>query len=227
MIEYSKIHTLYKRDDNLKIILGDWSLSEIEYLAHNKWLMTEKVDGQNVGIHFKDGKVTITGRSKDAEFQEEMLSRLVELFDESMVERMAKTFKGNAFTLFGEGFGPGLNGGGKYAQTHDFVLFDIYVPTVRNPSTGTYVDGWWLERHNCEDVSAKLGIEIVPSLGLMSIYDAIDIVRAGYKSQWGDFIAEGLVAKTPCELFTRKGHRLLTKIKHKDFLNISPIKPQC
>lgn len=43
------------------------------------------------------------------------------------------------------------------------------------------------------------------------------MTRKGIKSQWGDFIAEGIVARPATELLTRNGERIITKIKHKDF----------
>ena len=42
----------------------------------------------------------------------------------------------------------------------------------------------------------------------------------GFKSQWGDFMAEGIVARPAQELRTRDGHRIITKIKHKDFAHV-------
>lgn len=227
MREYCKIHTLFKRDEHLRIIEGDWSLPEIEYLADTKWQMTEKVDGQNIRVQY-DGTtcrnpIAIGGRTKDADLAADLLAALRDKFeDDGMLGRLEKVFKGGKGVLFGEGFGPGINGGGKYGDRHDFVLFDVYVPTVRDPEHGTYVDGWWLHRKNVEDVSAKLKLDIVPLVGEMTLYEAIELVRGGFKSRWGDFYAEGLVAKTPVELFTRKGERLLTKVKHKDFINTSP-----
>jgi hypothetical protein len=35
-------------------------------------------------------------------------------------------------------------------------------------------------------------------------------------SRWGEFEAEGLVARPEVELFDRAGHRIITKIKAKD-----------
>jgi hypothetical protein len=42
-------------------------------------------------------------------------------------------------------------------------------------------------------------------------------VGCGVKSWWGDFDAEGIVARPQVELFTRAGHRIITKLKCKDF----------
>jgi len=48
--------------------------------------------------------------------------------------------------------------------------------------------------------------------------EAIEMVRNGFNSQWGNFMAEGIVARPKVELKTRKGERLITKIKHRDFI---------
>ena len=47
----------------------------------------------------------------------------------------------------------------------------------------------------------------------------IGLVRKGVGSEWGDFPAEGIVARPATELCTRGGGRIITKIKHKDFAN--------
>jgi hypothetical protein len=41
--------------------------------------------------------------------------------------------------------------------------------------------------------------------------------RGGLKSQWGDFEAEGIVARPKVDLFDRGGNRIICKIKGKDF----------
>ena len=69
MSEYHKIQTLFKRDMSSKhklLIEGDWTLPEFEFLAGNEWTFTEKVDGMNIRVIFKDGAVTFGGRTDDA-----------------------------------------------------------------------------------------------------------------------------------------------------------------
>lgn len=52
----------------------------------------------------------------------------------------------------------------------------------------------------------------------MSEYHKIQsIYKRGIRSTWGDFEAEGIVARPKIELMTRSGHRLVTKIKCRDF----------
>ena len=49
METYTKINTLYKRDkDTNKIIVGDYSNKEIEYLKNCQFECTEKIDGTNI-----------------------------------------------------------------------------------------------------------------------------------------------------------------------------------
>jgi len=80
------------------------------------------------------------------------------------------------------------------------------------------IKNWWLERENVEDIAKHFGIKIVPIIGEGSLLEAIEITRNGIKSQWGEFTAEGIVAKPKTELKTRQGERIITKIKHRDFI---------
>jgi len=43
------------------------------------------------------------------------------------------------------------------------------------------------------------------------------VCRAGLVSKWGDFEAEGIVARPAVELKTRAGERIITKLKTRDF----------
>lgn len=57
-------------------------------------------------------------------------------------------------------------------------------------------------------------------IGEGTLTDAVEMARKGFKSKWGDFMAEGLVAIPKTELKTRKGERIITKIKYKDFKDL-------
>ena len=50
MKEYPKIQSLYKRGKDKKMIFGDYSIPEFEYLKDNLWQFTEKVNGTNIYI---------------------------------------------------------------------------------------------------------------------------------------------------------------------------------
>ena len=82
------------------------------------------------------------------------------------------------------------------------------------------IDGWWLKRESLDDISNKFNINIVPIIGEGTLLEAIELVKNGFKStiaQNKDYIAEGLIMKPAVEMFNRKGERIISKIKYKDF----------
>lgn len=210
MSEYHKIQTLYKRDMTNKrktLIEGEWTLAEFEYLANNLWTFTEKVDGTNIRVIFKDGAITFGGRTDDAQIPSQLLARLNAKFL-PLAEKLGEVFSDGAAVLYGEGYGAKIQkGGGNYRADQDFVLFDVRVGP------------WWLQRADVEDVAQKLGIEVVPVIGEGTLHDAVRLAKAGIPSSWGNFQAEGIVARPKTELSTRNGHhRLIAKIKCRDFV---------
>lgn len=368
MNEYHKIQTLFKRDmeHNGKTLLeGQWTLPELEFLAGNTWVFTEKVDGTNIRVMIKDGAVTFGGKTDSAQIPAQLVTRLNERFL-PLATKMQEVFGCDA-CLYGEGYGAKIQkGGGNYRQDQDFVLFDILVSnaeydtiktcprhrelinatlsdlislkgsvnpaitgTLRNkilsgqqtssadspsttkqiaesktenglgvnatsrpnsesalktmsgccqgkeecaqfvqePTTETEgagkschspsiiattrdesegccaqpaiqrfikqnetshgsilpectckINDWWLQRADVEDVAQKLGLDVVPIIGEGTLHDAIAATKAGIVSTWGNFQAEGIVARPKTELKTRNGHRIITKIKCCDFV---------
>lgn len=210
MVEYPKIQSVYLRDpDNhhRTFLDGQWSMPEFGYLARNEWHWTEKVDGTNVRVHWNGEKVTFGGRTEDAQMSIFLLHRLEQLFPRVHFQTHFPLPDYTDVMLFGEGYGAKIQkGGGNYNPAGcDFVLFDVMV------------GGVFLERHNIEDVAQKMGLRVVPILGKGSLEDAIALTKASFDSAWGAFKAEGLVMRPATELFTRRGHRIITKVKHKDF----------
>lgn len=205
MKEYHKIQSIYKRDEQThKFIEGEWSVPEFEYLKDNQWQFTEKIDGTNVRVHWDKERVTFGGRTDNAQMPTFLVSKLQELFPES---KFLGLYPDIAMTLYGEGYGARIQkGGGNYMSNGvDFALFDVFIDT------------WWLSRENIEDIAQKLEIKTVPVIGTGTISDAITLIRNGLKSRYGDFQAEGLVIKPLTELFNRKGNRIISKLKTKDF----------
>lgn len=207
MNEYHKIQTLFKRDmkNNGKSLLeGKWTLPEFEFLAGNTWVFTEKVDGTNIRVMFRDGKITFGGKTDAAQIPAQLVERLNEKFL-PLADLMQNTFGCDA-CLYGEGYGAKIQkDGDNYRKDQDFVLFDVKV------------GDWWLQRVDVEDIASKLGLDIVPIIGEGTLFDAISLTRSGIISTWGDFNAEGIVARPKIELKTRSGQRIITKIKSRDF----------
>ncbi len=205
MNEYHKIHTVFERDPKNKcrtLLEGQYSLPEFEYLSHNQWTWTEKVDGTNIRVMFRGGEVSFGGKAERAQIPAPLVNRLNAQFDR---ERLIAAFDGDA-CLYGEGYGAGIQkGGSNYRPTQGFVLFDVRVG-----------DGW-LQRHDVVDVARKLDVEIVPVVGGGTLPSRVEKVRDGTNSFWGGFPAEGIVARPATELCTRDGDRIITKLKFKDF----------
>jgi hypothetical protein len=79
------------------------------------------------------------------------------------------------------------------------------------------IGDWYLFREDVEEIAQKLAIRTVPILGTGTLHDALQMSRKGFNSQWGNFLAEGIVARPKTELKTRRGDRIITKVKHRDF----------
>jgi len=215
MRPYHKIQSVFMRGVDHKVIEGAYSLPEFEYLKSNDWTYTEKLDGCSLRTMFGPDENTglsllrFGGKTDNAQIYIPLLNRLQELFT---IEKMLEAFSWYTETpasicLYGEGIGAKVQkGGGNYIPDGvDFVLFDIMVGDT------------WLERHNVAQIAERLSIKVVPIIGTGTLFQATEMAKKGFNSKWGEFLAEGIVLRPQVELQTRRGHRIITKIKHKDF----------
>jgi len=207
MDKYPKIQSIFKRDEKtFKFIEGQYSLPEFELLKDIDWVWTEKVDGTNIRIKWTKGnQVMFGGRTDNTSIPTFLIAKLQELFPQEIFEK--NITKTDTLCLFGEGYGAKIQkGGGKYNPNGvDFVLFDVKV------------DNWWLKREDVCEIADYLNIKTVPIIKIGTLQQSIEFAKSGYKSNWGDFEAEGIVLKPKIDLFNRKGNRIITKVKHKDF----------
>ena len=220
MKEYHKIQSIFKRDERGNLILGEYSLPEFEFLRNNVWQFTEKVDGTNVRIMWDGKKVSIGGRTDNAQISTFLLDTLMQMFygEENrklFIEKFGEQ-EGTSVCLYGEGYGARiLKGGGNYIPDGvSFVLFDVLIADTTSDKNS---EGIYLKREDVEDIGNFFGVKVVPIIGYGTLEDAVKATEQGQKSQWGDFLSEGVVARPLVELKTRGGDRIITKIKHKDF----------
>lgn len=224
MIEYPKIQSIFKRDENKNLLEGQWTCPEFDYLSGNIWVATEKVDGTNIRVtYFPKGLVKdvedpplpsyvlFQGRTSKAQIPAHLVNHLNSVFTR---ERFSEMFPDLdvPITLYGEGYGEKIQSGGKYMPDGHgvgFVLFDVLV------------GHWWLQRQGIVDVAMKMGIPFVPILCEVNLAYAIGMIKYEDKimSSFGkqDFPIEGFVLKPKVDLCTRNGQRVITKIKYKDF----------
>jgi len=205
MKEYHKIQSVFKRDMQNKgrLLSGQWSLPEFEYLANNRWTFTEKVDGTNIRVMWDGEQVSFGGKTDNALIPAKLVATLRKLFPDGRL--FASAFDGGGVCLYGEGYGAGIQNGGEYRPDQDFVLFDVRVGL------------WWLRREDVEDVARKMALDVVPVVGCGTLHECIDMVQRGFKSAWGNAQAEGIVARPVVELCGRDGCRIVAKVKCRDF----------
>jgi len=209
MNQYHKIPTVFSRDPetNYKtLLIGQFATPELDYLQHNIWVFTEKVDGTNIRVIFNEGKISFGGKTDKAQIPASLVNKLNDIFLPQL-ETFKELFNDAEVCMYGEGYGPKIQkGGGNYRSDQSFVLFDIRIGE------------WWLKREDVKEIAGKLGLDIVPIIGEGTLQEMVEKAKKGFNSIWGDFAAEGIVARPKTELIARNGKRIITKIKHKDFI---------
>ncbi|SLM31278.1 conserved hypothetical protein [Desulfamplus magnetovallimortis] len=206
MKAYHKIQTVFLRDPETKyksLLEGTFAKPEFEYLKKNMWIFTEKVDGTNIRVQWDGDSLSFFGKTDRAETPPHLLKKLEELFKPD-------TFKNcelPPLCLYGEGYGAKIQkGGGNYIPDGvSFILFDVNIEDM------------WLERHNVEDIAAKLNIEAVPIVGKGTLIEGVEMVKNGFTSKLRKTPPEGIVMRPEVELFNRRGERVIAKIKMQDF----------
>jgi hypothetical protein len=172
MKEYTKIETIYKRDENgtKKLIEGKFRNETVEFLAANDWICTEKIDGTNIGVVWDGHTVSFQGRTERAQIPSHLMNTLIEMFCNTETEELfEQVFGEKSVILFGEGYGAKIQKGGNYLPDRcSFILFDIYV-----------VDSdIWLRRSDIESIAKTFGIDVVPIIMVGNLFDAVSFVKS-------------------------------------------------
>lgn len=210
MRTYEKIETIYARDieGTKKLMPGVFRNETVEYLANNKWLWTEKVDGTNIRVFWDGHNVSFGGRTDKAQIPASLINRLYELFggeeNEQIFEQM---FGEKEVILFGEGYGRKIQAVGSAYNPDgvDFALFDVLIGD-------NYQEKSWVN-----ETARALGIKVVPTVGCGTLIEAVEYVKGHPSSMIGDCEMEGIVCRPMVELRDRRGERLIVKIKWNDF----------
>lgn len=243
---YTKINTIFKRDINNIIMPFDkLTLPEFEYLRNCKWHCEEKIDGTNIRIEItsetdwdledenEDVKgvffnVNYKGKSDNADVPKDLIDYLKDKFP---AEKVLNAFNYKPYikreefetygikptalapivpktiVIYGEGYGAGIQSGGYYRKDKAFIMFDVAI------------DKHYMSIDARNDICTKIGADLVPFMGDMTIEEAIEYVKRGFKSVIAeeDHNAEGLVLRPLVDLYGKRGNRIITKIKTCDF----------
>ena len=245
---YQKIQTVFKRDEkNVIMPYDELTQPEFDFLRSLPWRCEEKIDGTNIRLEVKSEivyskpsdegtiqtlgvafAVDYKGKTDNANIHPKLLQHLTETYpaEKVLASLGLKTFIPyeewaehkwqmtddipDRYTIYGEGYGAKIQkaGGNYLSQGNGFIVFDVKV------------DDLYLLCPVRDEIAAKLGAPVVPFIGMMTLDQAIDFVRTGFKSRIAenkDFMAEGLVIRNELGLKTRRGERIITKLKTCDF----------
>lgn len=234
-----------------KIIIGKYSDDYMEYIKGLKFDCFEKIDGTcskivympSTGECFPGGKTDnadIVGTGQKA-MLDEIIARikpiLAELFPKESAKfvpvvneknQIVRTDRGEYFVpteygfynveveeapvyIYGEFFGKKIQSGGNYDKDKNrFSIFDICV------------QGWYVPIDMFNDYASKLGLDVAPYIGQMTIEEAEKMVMKGFKTTVPDvsnpdYLAEGIVARPTVPIKDPRGKRIIVKIKTCDY----------
>ena len=210
MIEYNKIETLWQRDMNgsKKLMEGVFRNPTVEFLKDNIWQFTEKIDGTNISVCWDGHNVTFNGRTAESQIPAILVNYLTATFKTDEAEQMfEQKFGETPVILFGEGYGPKIQKGGKYRSDVSFILFDVFI------------SGNYQPRESVEDIARSFGIDIVPIILEGTLEAGIAYVKTNPASTIGTAEMEGLVGRPKVEMRDRCGKRVIVKIKWSDYKN--------
>jgi ATP-dependent RNA circularization protein (DNA/RNA ligase family) len=216
-LEYVKINSLWKRQDYVKglpkgqhgpLIQGEYS--DTTFGAIKWWRVEEKIDGTNIRVFYKDGRVSFGGRTSAAQLPCHLLEYLQATFTDALMQSRFQGENGILpnVILFGEGYGQKIQAcGGNYRKDVGFILYDVYI------------GGWWLRRDDVGKIAEELGIPAAPDLGIMTEEEVIDFVKSNPLSRCSDVpqVMEGVVCRSEPLLLFRDGKPVMWKLKCKEF----------
>ena len=113
--------------------------------------------------------------------------------------------------IYGEFFGKKIQSGGNYDKDKNrFSIFDICM------------QGWWIPIDMLNEYAEKLGLDVAPYIGQMTVEEAEKMVMKGFKTTVPDvsnpdYLAEGIVARPVVPIKDPRGKRIIVKIKTCDY----------
>lgn len=118
--------------------------------------------------------------------------------------------------IYGEFYGKGIQKCGVNYGEKRFTGFDICQ------------QGWWVPVTMLYDYCEKLGLEVAPYLGQMTIDEAEKMVMDGFKTKVPgavnpDLIEEGIVARPIVPIKDPRGNRIIVKIKYCDYNELNSV----
>lgn len=216
--EYPKIRSLWRRQSEKphKVLVGEFTDPIFDYLWDVPWVATEKIDGTNVRIHWDGHRISFGGRTDRAQFPPRLLTYLQETYGTPEFEQVVEgIFEDQPVTIYGEGYGAGIQKGGKYRPDPSFRAFDLLLSSTDR----------WLAPDELGAALFSLGIPQAPIVEIAPLSVLADFVAQGAAyspvadEESGDptpVRPEGLVARPLIPLTGGHGQRIIVKLKVSD-----------
>ena len=210
MKEYQKIETLYKFDSVTKKFKREFYNPIIDYLKDCPWIISEKIDGTNIRVHWDGHRVEWSGRTDASQLPKEVESLLQEKFGESEII-FEQNFGEKEVFLFMECYGGKIQGG-LYGGKERLIGFDVIIGDT------------YLDKMIIKNIFDKFNIQTVEFKIVSNLNEAIEYV----KNHVDDSIyctdrknqIEGLVCVPAVRLYDHQGKRIIVKIKKKDLAKL-------
>ena len=138
------------------------------------------------------------------------LSNVNEAYAEG-IKRFAVELEEVPVYIYGEFFGKKIQAGGNYDKDKNrFSIFDICQ------------QGWWVPIDTLNMYAERLGLDVTPYIGQMTIPEAEEMVKKGFKTlvpnvSNPDYMEEGIVARPVVPIKDPRGKRIIVKIKTCDY----------
>ena len=119
--------------------------------------------------------------------------------------------------IYGEFYGKKIQKGGNYdKEKNRFSVFDICQ------------QGWYVPVSMLYDYCHKLGLDVVPRIGYMTLGEAEEMVMQGFKTRVEnaanpDYLEEGIVARPIVPIKDPRGKRMIVKIKTCDYRELQQV----
>ena len=216
MTPYSSIETVYTRDKETNV-LNFGEIRCIENTCINIWTISEKIDGTNIRVIVTKEGMTIKGRTDKADLPKGLEAAILTVFHshERLLEYFTE-YRGQelpdewSVTFYGEGYGAGIQAGGRYSGTKRFRCFDLLLG-----------ESWWTDDDEMRRVCDELSIPTAPWLAVTpnlpktreELIEIIPFSHVALEDRGvSDVPAEGIVAKPLHVLLNRHKDRVMWKI---------------
>ena len=197
----------WEHPDNPKV----WREPELGYLMRNKWAYKRKLDGENMRVMWDGERAIWNGKSDDFTCNEETTEMMNRIFQEEIFEE--KFGREKTVLLFGERMGPKCQGNELELLESTFVLFDVKIGDTWLEPKNIVSIAKYFNVPSCYDYMSGGTEAVLDGDGYVdTLISLIKKMSEGKFSKW-----EGIVAIPEVGLFSRKGERLIVKIKNKDY----------